>query len=84
MTIGFYNLEFPNDKGNPYKSSGGKMVWNEELKKEIPEKFNRMVLKNIDGITIITGKTPSTKEEIIWEMCYVRNNRGFKEEYIYC
>lgn len=59
----FLQFEFPNDKGNPYKSSGGKMVWNEELKKEIPEKFNRMVLKNIDGITIITGKTPSTKEE---------------------
>ena len=59
----FLQFEFPNDKGNPYKSSGGKMVWNEELKKEIPEKFNRMVLKNIDGITIITGKTPSTKED---------------------
>lgn len=23
--------------GKPYKSSGGKMVWNEEVKKEIPE-----------------------------------------------
>ncbi|MFR8990264.1 MAG: restriction endonuclease subunit S [Fusobacterium sp.] len=59
----FLQFEFPNDEGKPYKSSGGKMVWNEELKKEIPEKFNRMVLKNIDGITVITGKTPSTKEE---------------------
>lgn len=59
----FLQFEFPNEERKPYKSSGGKMVWNEELKKEIPEKFNRMVLKNIDGITVITGKTPSTKEE---------------------
>lgn len=27
----------PNLEGKPYKSSGGKMVWNEELKREIPE-----------------------------------------------
>jgi len=33
----FLQFEFPNEKGNPYKSSGGKMVWNEELKREIPE-----------------------------------------------
>lgn len=25
--------------GKPYKSSGGKMVWNEEVKKEIPERW---------------------------------------------
>ncbi len=30
-------FEFPNENGKPYKSSGGKMVWNEELKREIPE-----------------------------------------------
>lgn len=33
----FLQFEFPNDEGNPYKSSGEKMVWNEELKREIPE-----------------------------------------------
>ena len=33
----FLQFEFPNDEGKPYKSSGGKMIWNEELKKEIPE-----------------------------------------------
>jgi Restriction endonuclease S subunits len=32
----FLQFEFPNEDGKPYKSSGGKMVWNEELKKEIP------------------------------------------------
>ncbi len=33
----FVQFDFPNEYGKPYKSSGGKMVWNEELKREIPE-----------------------------------------------
>ena len=32
----FVQFDFPDEKGRPYKSSGGKMVWNEKLKKEIP------------------------------------------------
>jgi len=33
----FLQFEFPNEEGKPYKSSGGKMVYNKELKREIPE-----------------------------------------------
>ena len=33
----FVQFDFPNEDGKPYKSSGGKMVWNEKLKREIPE-----------------------------------------------
>lgn len=33
----FLQFEFANEDGKPYKSSGGKMVWNDELKREIPE-----------------------------------------------
>ncbi|MBQ0152423.1 MAG: hypothetical protein KBS61_05975, partial [Chryseobacterium sp.] len=33
----FVDFEFPNEEGQPYKSSGGAMVFNEELEKEIPE-----------------------------------------------
>lgn len=33
----FLQFEFPNEDGKPYKSSDGKMVWSEELKREIPE-----------------------------------------------
>ena len=33
----FVDFEFPDENGKPYKSSGGKMVWNEELEKEVPE-----------------------------------------------
>lgn len=32
----FTNFEFPDKNGKPYRSSGGKMVWNEELNREIP------------------------------------------------
>lgn len=33
----FVQFDFPDDHGKPYKSSGGKMVWNDELKREITE-----------------------------------------------
>ena len=33
----FVDFEFPDEHGKPYKSNGGKMVWCEELEKEIPE-----------------------------------------------
>lgn len=33
----FVQFDFPNAEGKPYKSSGGKMVWSEELKREVPE-----------------------------------------------
>ena len=32
----FVQFDFPNEEGKPYKSSGGAMVWNERLKREIP------------------------------------------------
>jgi type I restriction enzyme S subunit len=33
----FVQFDFPNEEGKPYKTSGGEMVWNEELKREIPK-----------------------------------------------
>lgn len=33
----FVQFDFPDENGKPYKSSGGKMVWNEKLKREIPD-----------------------------------------------
>lgn len=58
----FLQFEFPNEEGKPYKSSGGKMVWNEELKREIPEGWNYVLLQEFEK-NIITGKTPSTKNK---------------------
>ncbi|MCO5234564.1 MAG: restriction endonuclease subunit S, partial [Chitinophagales bacterium] len=33
----FVQFDFPNAEGKPYKTSGGEMEWNEELKREIPK-----------------------------------------------
>ena len=33
----FVQFDFPDENGRPYKSSGGKMVWNATLKRDIPE-----------------------------------------------
>lgn len=52
----FLQFEFPNEERKPYKSSGGKMVWNEELKREIPESWESVQLKDI--FFFIKGKTP--------------------------
>lgn len=41
----FLQFEFPNEERKPYKSSGGKMVWNEELKREIPNGWDVSELK---------------------------------------
>ncbi len=38
----FVQFDFPNEEGKPYKSSGGAMVWNEELKREIPQGWSNM------------------------------------------
>lgn len=55
----FNQFEFPDEKGKPYKSSGGKMVWNDELRKEIPEGWTVEKLENcIDTIIDRRGVTP--------------------------
>ena len=43
----FVQFDFPNEEGKPYKSSGGAMVWNEKLKREIPEGWNVMSINEI-------------------------------------
>ncbi len=51
----FLQFEFPDKDGKPYKSNGGKMVWNDQLKQEIPEGWEVAVINNI------LGKYPKTK-----------------------
>ncbi|GAA4026437.1 hypothetical protein GCM10022386_07310 [Flavobacterium cheonhonense] len=43
----FVQFDFPDVNGKPYKSSGGKMVWNEELKREIPEGWDVDTLSSL-------------------------------------
>lgn len=53
----FVQFDFPNKEGKPYKSSGGKMVWNEKLKREIPEGWEVKKLGNIIQ-ELESGKRP--------------------------
>lgn len=43
----FVQFDFPNEEGKPYKSSGGKMVWNEKLKREIPYGWESTTLGDV-------------------------------------
>ena len=66
----FVQFDFPDENGKPYKSSGGKMVWNERLKREIPQGWE---VKTINDLAeVFNGATPSTSDslnyggDIIW------------------
>lgn len=65
----FVQFDFPDANGKPYKTSGGKMVWNEELKREIPKDWEDGMLDSIGDI--IGGSTPS--KAIASNFC---NNEG--------
>jgi type I restriction enzyme S subunit len=60
----FVQFDFPDENGKPYKANGGKMVWNEELKREIPDGWEVKKLKKILETSL--GGTPSTKIEEYW------------------
>lgn len=60
----FVQFDFPNEEGKPYKSSGGEMVWNEKLKREIPKGW---CASNICKIAnILSGGTPSKQIPDYW------------------
>tara|TARA_B100001989_G_C24545709_1_gene470600 strand:+ start:1532 stop:2794 length:1263 start_codon:yes stop_codon:yes gene_type:complete len=52
----FVQFEFPDENGKPYKSSGGKMAYNETLKREIPEGWEVKELQSI--AQNIMGQSP--------------------------
>lgn len=53
----FVQFDFPNEDGKPYKSSGGAMMWNEKLKREIPQGWSDCVLGDYIG-RITNGLNP--------------------------
>ena len=57
----FVQFDFPNEEGKPYKSSGGAMVWNEKLKREIPQGWNGVSLKDL-ALTSRNAITPVENE----------------------
>ena len=59
----FVQFDFPNEEGKPYKSSGGAMVWNEKLKREIPQGW--IASNYTDLFTIGNGQTMPQNEGFI-------------------
>lgn len=57
----FVQFDFPNAKGKPYKSSRGKMAYNQKLKREIPDGWTDGTLNDLGKI--VGGSTPSTQEK---------------------
>ena len=65
----FVQFDFPDQNGKPYKSSGGKMVYNPELKREIPEGWGVEKLEDLaqfkNGINYEKNSSGSEKVKII-------------------
>jgi type I restriction enzyme S subunit len=53
----FVQFDFPDTNGKPYKSTGGKMVWNEGLKREIPEGWESGFLNDLYNFQYGLGNT---------------------------
>jgi len=60
----FVDFEFPNENGQPYKSSGGKMVYCDELDNDIPERWKTGTLELLGEI--VGGATPSKAVPEYW------------------
>jgi type I restriction enzyme S subunit len=60
----FVQFEFPDANGKPYKSSGGKMVYNATLKREIPEGWEDKQLTQIANITMGSSPTGDSLNDI--------------------
>ncbi len=66
----FVQFDFPDEKGRPYKSANGKMVYNDILKREIPEGWE---VKNISSYCNIIDCLHSKKPDYHYEddKCYL-------------
>ena len=73
----FVQFDFPNGEGKPYKSSGGKMVWNEKLKREIPQGWNNGMLIDIANITMGQSPDGSSYNEVGEGMLFYQGSTDF-------
>lgn len=59
----FVQFDFPDENGKPYKSSGGKMIWNEALKREIPEGWDAKSVNDVSSICRGVSYKPNDLQE---------------------
>ena len=77
----FVQFDFPDANGEPYKTSGGKMAWSEELKREVPEVWG---VNNILEVAEWIGgsQPPKSTFKFSPDSCYVRfiQNRDYAND----
>jgi type I restriction enzyme S subunit len=71
----FVQFDFPDVNGKPYKSSGGKMIWNAELKREIPEGWEVMSID--DYAEVKKGELITAKDSEIGEIKVIAAGIGY-------
>lgn len=69
----FMQFEFPSENGKPYRSSGGKMVYNAKLKKEIPEGWQAKCLADLGIFKNGINYDPSVGGDSTAKIVNVRN-----------
>ena len=60
----FVQFDFPNENGKPYKSSGGKMLWNEKLKRMIPKEWTNANIYQLASISKETVNPQAQPNEL--------------------
>lgn len=73
----FVQFDFPDQNGKPYKSSGGKMVYNPELKREIPEGWGVEKLEKIANITMGQSPKGTSYNEVGEGMLFFQGSTDF-------
>lgn len=84
----FIDFEFPNEEGNPYKSSNGEMIYNKEFGKEIPKGWKVTSLDQVAEFTRGFSYKGSEKSKLGGEYMFVTLNSvkeggGYKREFSY-
>ena len=79
----FTQFDFPNEEGKPYRTSGGKMIWNEVLKREIPADWS--VVPFLDIVSWESNSQPP-KSEFVYEpkegyVRFIQNRDYDSDEY---
>ena len=73
----FVQFDFPDQNGKPYKSSGGKLVYNQDLKREIPEGWGVEKLGDIANITMGQSPKGTSYNEVGEGMLFFQGSTDF-------
>ena len=69
----FTQFDFPDESGNPYRSSGGQMVWNNGLKRKIPESWCVVPLGEVSSFRNGINYDKNTTGDTTYHIVNVRN-----------